>query len=286
MSDGAGSDERTPSRGPHLVLEPRRRSAFADLGEVWQFRSLLGQLARRDITLRYRQTALGAIWVVLQPLIAAGLFALVFGRVAHLKSNGVPYIVFSYAGLLAWNAFSTYLSKAAGSLVGNSALVSKVYFPRIVLPLSTMAGTVLDFLVSLVMMAVLLVATSTTPGWGLVLLPVWLLLVLMLSSGLGLLMASLAVRYRDINYVLPVLVQFLLYASPVAYALTAVPHSLRPYFIANPLTGLLEAFRWSLLGTGSLHASYVLYSAGFAIVALVVGWWAFDRMERSFADVI
>jgi lipopolysaccharide transport system permease protein len=273
-------------RGPHLILEPRRRSAFADLGEVWQFRSLLGQLARRDITLRYRQTALGAIWVVLQPLIAAGLFALVFGRVAHLKSGGVPYIVFSYSGLLAWNAFSTYLSKSAGSLVGNSALVSKVYFPRIVLPLSTMAGTVLDFLVSLVMMAVLLIATATAPGWGLVLLPVWLLLVLMLSSGLGLLMGSLAVRYRDINYVLPVLVQFLLYASPVAYALSAVPHSLRLYFVANPLTGLLEAFRWSLLGTGSLHLPYVLYSAGFAIVALTLGWYAFARMERTFADVI
>jgi lipopolysaccharide transport system permease protein len=198
----------------------------------------------------------------------------------------VPYLVFSYAGLLAWNMFSTYLSKAGGSLVGNSALVSKVYFPRIVLPLSTLAGTLLDFLVSLVMMAVLLIATGTSPGWGLVLLPVWVVVVVMLSTGLGLLLASLAVKYRDINYVLPVLVQFLLYASPVAYALSAVPHSLRLYFIANPLTGLLEAFRWSLLGTGSLHVGYVAYSAGFAVVALVLGWAAFGRMERSFADVI
>lgn len=271
---------------PHLVLEPRSRRGWADVVEIWQFRSLLAQLARRDVTLRYRQTALGVIWVVLQPLIAAGLFAVVFGRVAGLKSNGVPYVVFSYAGLLAWTTFSTYLTKATASLVGNSALVSKVYFPRIVLPLSTMAGVVLDFVVSLAMMAVLLVATSTAPGWGLMLLPVWLLIVLVLSTGLGLLMASLAVRFRDVNYVLPVLVQFLLYASPVAYALSAVPHSLRPYFIANPMTGLLEAYRWSLLGTGSLHVGYVLYSAGFAIVAVVAGWAAFTHMECSFADVI
>jgi lipopolysaccharide transport system permease protein len=272
--------------GQHLVLEPHHRWGLPDIAEVWQFRSLLGQLARRDITLRYRQTALGVIWVILQPLIAAGLFAVVFGQVAHLKSNGVPYIVFSFAGLLAWNTFSNYLSKSAASLVGNSALVSKVYFPRIVLPLSTMAGVALDFVVSLAMLAVLLIATGTSPSWGLALLPLWVLLVLVLSTGLGLLMASLAVKYRDINYVLPVLVQFLLYASPVAYALSAVPHSLRPYFIANPLTGVLEAYRWSLLGTGSLHIAYVLYSVGFAVVALVAGCAAFARMERSFADVI
>jgi lipopolysaccharide transport system permease protein len=270
----------------HLVLEPHSRLALPNFAEVWQFRPLLAQLARRDVTLRYRQTALGVVWVVLQPLIAAGLFAVVFGRVAGLKSNGVPYVVFSYAGLLAWTTFSTYLTKASASLVGNSALVSKVYFPRIVLPLSAIAGVVLDFVVSLAMMAVLLAATSTTPGWGLALLPVWLLLVLILSTGIGLLTASLAVKYRDITYVLPVLVQFLLYASPVAYALSAVPHSLRPYFVANPLTGLLEAYRWSLLGTGSLHLGYVLYSAAFAVAALALGCAAFARMERGFADVI
>jgi lipopolysaccharide transport system permease protein len=247
---------------------------------VWQFRSLLWQFARRDVTLRYRQTALGVIWVVLQPLIAAGIFAVVFGRVAGLSSNGVPYVVFSYAGLLGWTMFSSYLTKASGSLVGNAALVSKVYFPRIVLPLSVVAGVLLDFVVSLALMAVLLAATSTSPGWGLVLLPAWVVITLVLATGIGLLTGSLAVRFRDVNYILPVLVQFLLYASPVAYALDAVPHSLRGYFVANPLTGLLEAFRWSLLGIGSLHTTYVLYSAGFAIAALAAGWAAFSRMER------
>lgn len=268
------------------MLEPRRRWGLSDLVEVWQFRALLIQLARRDVTLRYRQTALGVIWVVLQPLIAAGIFAIVFGRVAGLSSNGVPYVVFAYAGLLGWTMFSTYITKASASLVGNAALVSKVYFPRIVLPLSVSAGVLLDFVVSLALMAILLITTSTSPGWGLALLPVWVVVTIVLSYGIGLLTSSLAVRFRDVNYIVPVLVQFLLYASPVAYALSAVPHSLRPYFIANPMTGILEAYRWSLLGTGSLHVAYVVYSAGFAIVALVIGSAAFARMERSFADII
>src|SRR4051794_14077981 len=286
MTDGAAPLHQRSRTAHHLVLKPRNRWGRRDLVEVWRFRSLLGQFARRDITLRYRQTALGVVWVLLQPLIAAGIFAVVFGRVAGLSSNGVPYLVFSYAGLLGWTMFSTYLTKASGSLVGNAALLSKVYFPRIVLPLSVIAGTLLDFVVSLALMAVLLAATSTSPGYGLALLPLWVLLTLALSTGIGLLMASLAVRFRDVNYVLPVLVQFLLYASPVAYALDAVPQSLRPYFIVNPLTGILEAFRWSLLNTGSLQVPYVLYSAGFALVTLVLGWAAFGRMERSFADII
>lgn len=268
------------------MLEPRGRRGLRDLAEIWQFRGLLRQFTRRDVTLRYRQTALGVIWVVLQPLIAAGIFAIVFGRVAGLSSNGVPYVVFSYAGLLGWTMFSGYVTKASGSLVGNAALVSKVYFPRILLPLSAIGSTLLDFAVSLGLLSVLLAVTSTSPGWGLALLPVWVVLTLVLGTGIGLLAGSLAVRFRDVNYVLPVLVQFLLYASPVAYALSAVPHSLRPYFIANPLTGLLEAYRWSLLGTGSAPGAYVLYSAGFAVAALVIGWTAFARMERSFADVI
>src|SRR4051794_19936665 len=212
MTDGAAPLHQRSRTAHHLVLKPRNRWGRRDLVEVWRFRSLLGQFARRDITLRYRQTALGVVWVVLQPLIAAGIFAIVFGRVAGLSSNGVPYIVFSYAGLLGWTIFSNYLTKASGSLVGNAALVSKVYFPRIVLPLSVLAGVLLDFLVSLVLMAILLIATSTAPGWGIALLPLWVIVTLVLCTGIGLLTGSLAVRFRDVNYILPVLVQFLLYA--------------------------------------------------------------------------
>jgi lipopolysaccharide transport system permease protein len=243
-------------------------------------------LAVRDITLRYRQTMLGVVWVVLQPLIAAGVFALVFGKVAKLPSDGVPYYVFSYAGLLCWTAFNSTLTKASGSLVGNAALVSKVYFPRMLLPLSSLAGTILDFAVALCLMVVLLAISGVAPGVGVLLLPVWLLITLLLAIGVGLLMSSLVVRYRDVAYVLPIVTQFLLYASPVAYALSAVPQSARPYFLVNPLTGLLEAFRWSLLGVGHLHLAYVAYSAGIAILAVIAGIVAFIRLEKSFADLI
>ena len=277
-------DENAPNT---TVIQPSSGWAALNLKEVWQFRDLLLSLAGRDVKLRYRQTALGALWVVLQPLIAAGVFSLVFGRVAKLPSDGLPYFLFSYAGLLAWNAFSGTLTKSSTCLVGNSQLVSKIYFPRLVLPLSTLCSTLIDFGVALAMMVVLLVVYHITPHLGLLLLPVWLLLILMLALGFGLMAAALTVSYRDVQYVLPVLMQFALYASPIAYALSAVPHSLRPFFFLNPLSGLLEAFRWSLLGTPHhLEWGPVGYSAALAAVVFVAGAFAFKKMERKFADVI
>jgi lipopolysaccharide transport system permease protein len=275
-----------PPVKPVFTIRPSSGWATLNLGEIWRFRDLLTTLAGRDIKLRYRQTALGAIWIVLQPLFAAGIFSLVFGQVAKLPSDGVPYFLFAYAGLLGWNAFHGTLTKTSSCLVNNTHLVSKVYFPRLILPLSTVLGTLIDFGVALVMMAVLLAATGIPPGAGVLLLPVWLLLILMLALGAGLFASALTVRYRDVQYVLPVLAQFLLYASPVAYAVSAVPGPLRPFYFLNPLSGLLEAFRWSLLGTGALHGGYTAYSAVFALVALFGGAFTFKKMEREFADVI
>ncbi len=280
---GAAADTRTSHR---IVIEPETRWAALDLRELWQYRDLLVTLAGRDVKLRYRQTALGALWVVLQPLIAAGIFAVVFGKVAKMPSDGLPYFLFSYAGLLAWNAFSGTLGKVSSSLLGNANLVSKIYFPRLVLPLSTVLGTLIDFGVALVMMAALMVFYGVAPGVGVLLLPVWLGLILLLAVGVGLFVAALAVTYRDIQYVLPVLTQFLLYGSPVAYAISVVPAHLRPYYFLNPLSGLLEAFRWSLLGTGGLRWEYVAYSAAFAVIAFLGGTMAFKQMEQRFADVI
>jgi len=268
------------------VIEPKSGWAALDLREVWHYKDLLFTLASRDVKLRYRQTALGAVWVVLQPLIAAGIFSFVFGKVAKLPSDGVPYILFAYAGLLGWNAFNNTLTKASTCLVSNAQLVSKVYFPRLVLPLSTLGGTLIDFGVAFAVMAALMVFYRIVPHAGLLLLPVWLLLILLLAVGVGLFAAALTVSYRDIQYVLPVLTQFVLYASPVAYAVSAVPIGLRPFFFLNPLSGVLDAFRWSLLGTGSLNVGAVGYSALFGMVAFVCGAFAFRRMERRFADVI
>lgn len=283
-------NETPPAPRPHLTIKPSSRWSALNLGEVWQFRDLLITLATRDVKLRYRQTALGAIWVVLQPLVSAGIFALVFGKLAKFPSDGIPYFIFAFAGQLLWSAFSNTLTKASGSLVGNTQLVSKVYFPRLILPLSTIFSTLIDFGVALCMMAVLMVLYHVTPHLGLLLLPLWLLLALLLAVGIGLVSAALTVSYRDVGFILPVLTNFLQYASPVAYGLVVVRErlhgaALHAYFL-NPMATLLEAFRWSLFGRGHVSWGYVLYAAVFALICFVGGAFLFKKMERRFADVI
>ena len=271
---------------PFLVIRPPRRWAPFNLRELWQFRDLLARFARRDLTLRYRQTALGVVWVILQPLLAAGALAFVFGSVAGLSSSGVPYFAFAFAGMLGWNAFSGILTRMSGSLVGNAQLVSKIFFPRLVLPLSSVGSVLVDFFVSMAMMAVIWPLAGVAPGWSLVTLPLWLAAVLLLSSGIGLLAAALMVPYRDVQYVLPVATQLLLFISPVAYALSHVPHSARLIYELNPLTGLLEGFRWALLDIGRLDPFTTMWAFGCSIVFFIIGAFAFAHMERRFADVI
>ncbi|MEI8233431.1 MAG: ABC transporter permease [Verrucomicrobiota bacterium] len=271
---------------PFVRIRPASGWKPLDLRQLWQYRELLSTLGRRDLTLRYRQTVLGAFWVIAQPLMAAGIFSFVFGKVANMPSDGVPYFLFAYAGLLCWNAFSNTLAKVSASLVGNSNLISKVYFPRLILPLSTLYSTLIDFAVAFAMMLVLLGANHVPIGPRLLLLPVWMAFLLMLALGTGLYVSALMVSYRDVQYILPVFVQLLLYASPVAYAVVAVPASLQLFYHLNPLTGLLEAFRWSLLGCGTLSPWVLAYSAGISCAWLVLGAFAFKRMERLFSDVI
>ena len=279
------AEKPAPAR-PFLTIQPTSGWQAINLRELWQFRDLLVTLAQRDVKLRYRQTALGALWVLLQPLMAAGIFSFVFGKVAKLPSDGLPYFLFSYAGLLGWNAFSATLGKSSGSLLGNAGLVSKVYFPRLVLPLSVVFSTLIDFAVALSLMAVLMVVYHVAPTAGLLLLPVWLALIILLAVGVGMYASALTVSYRDVGFILPVLTQFLLYASPVAYAVSAVPPHLRFVYFLNPLSGLLEAFRWSLLGTGHLDARIVAYSTVVTLLVFVGGALSFKKMERKFADVI
>ena len=272
---------------PHLTIQPTAGWQAINLRELWQFRDLLTTLAQRDIKLRYRQTALGVVWVILQPLIAAIIFSFVFGKVAKLPSApGVPYLVFSYAGLLAWNAFASTLGKTSGCLLANSNLVSKVYFPRLALPLSTVFSTLIDFGVALLMMIVLMAINHVVPSVALLLLPVWLLLVIMLAMGVGLYTSALMVSYRDVAFILPVVTQFLLYASPVAYSAALIPVKYKLIFEINPLTGLLEAFRWSLLGTAAPNWNSVAYAAVVTVIVFVLGAFSFKKMERKFADVI
>jgi lipopolysaccharide transport system permease protein len=272
-----------PSRGFSGLLSLNVR-------ELWQYRDLLIVLAGRDVKLRYRQTLLGVAWVIFQPLLAAGIFTLVFGVIAKLPSGGVPYFVFAYAGQLAWMSFSGTFTRASSSLVQSAPLVSKVYFPRLILPISTLLATLLDFAIAVVLLVVLAVIYHVVPGAALLLLPLWLLLVLMLSIGLGLMAAALMVSYRDVQYILPVLLPLLMYASPVAYslrdALARLPASLHPVLLLNPLSGLIEGFRWSLLATPPPPLWASLYASAFAIVTFLIGAIIFKRMERRFADVI
>jgi lipopolysaccharide transport system permease protein len=276
---------------PFRKIRPRSGWAALNLREVWRFRDLLFSLAGRDLKLRYKQTALGVIWVVLQPLMAAGIFSIVFGVIAGMPSDkGVPYFVLTFAGLLGWNLFNNTVTKVSGCLVGNQQLISKVYFPRLVLPLSTVPSTLVDFAVAGAMMILLLLAYRIPPHWGLLLLPVWIALILALSLGIGLCTSALTVSYRDVQYILPVAMQVLLYASPIAYSLTVamkrIPEHWQVAYMLNPLSSLLEGFRWSLLGTGQLQWGFVAYSAGLSVVVFVLGSFSFKRMERRFADVI
>lgn len=274
-------------RRAHITIRPRSGWAALDLREIWHFRDLLRALAGRDLKVRYKQTALGVAWVILQPLVGAGIFAFVFGVVAEIEAPGaVPYFLFSFVGLLAWSAFSGTLNRASGAMVGNEHLVSKVYFPRLILPISTIVAALIDFTVTLGLLAVLLALFWHLPGATLVLMPLILLLMLVLALGIGFAATALAVSYRDVGYIVPVALQFLLYASPVAYPLQEVPERYRAIYLLNPLAPLLEAFRWSLLGVGEVLWGHLLYSAACAATALIVGAFVFKRMERKFADVI
>ena len=268
------------------VIRPRRGWAFPPFRELWRYRDLLGILSVRDVKLRYRQTALGAAWVVLQPILGAGVFAFLFGTVADLPTGGLPPLLFSYAGLLGWNAFATILTKCGNSLVSNTHLVSKIYFPRLLLPLSTVPPVLLDTAIALVVMITLYAVFGVAPPLAVLLLPLWLLGVVLLAVGAGLVTSALAVRFRDVQYVVPVVLGLLVFATPVGYSRDAVPENARLLFSVNPMVGYLEGFRWSLLPGMRLSTGAVAYSAVVTLVVLLAGALAFTRMERRFADVI
>ncbi len=281
--------DQPPHAGPRprTTIRPATGWPSLDLREVWSFRDLLATLAGRDLKVRYKQTALGVLWVILQPLLAAGVFSFVFGAVAHLPSDGLPYLPFSFAGLLGWNFFSNLLNKTSTCLVGNSNLISKVFFPRLVLPFSGLGSSLVDFAVSLVVMAALLLGYRIAPSgavwWQF---PAALTMLAVLAMGAGLWAAALMVSYRDVGYILPVAMNILLYASPVAYSLAAVPARLRWVYLLNPLTAPLEAMRNGLLGLPVGDGRLLAVSALVSCAVLVAGLYAFKRMERSFADVI
>lgn len=268
------------------IITPPGRLALPSWRELWEAREVALRFGQRDVVLRYRQTFIGVAWVLLQPLASAGIFSIIFGSIAKLSSDGVPYFLFSFMSMLIWTVFSNLLSRAAPSLVANQALVSKVFFPRAMVPLSTAFSVLLDFAVGFALGIVLLFLFHVNPGWPVLLVPVWVLIVSLTGLGIGLACSAWMVKYRDVQYVLPWVLQVALYATPVAYATSAVPESLKPLFLANPLAWMLDGFRWSALGTAMPPLWQLLGSLAVAIVVFFLGLVVFQRYERTFADLI
>lgn len=267
----------------NIVITPPGRFSLPSVSQLWEAREVLYRFGARDVTLRYRQTLLGVVWVILQPLLVAAIFTLVFSKVAKLPTGGVAPLVFIFTGLLAWNLFSGIITRASTSLVSNRDLVSKVFFPRMLVPLSTSVSTITDFLVSAVFLFILQAIYGVRPGIALLLCPVWAVMVILLASGLGLIAGALQVRYRDIAYVVPFLLQFLLYASPIGYS---VPTKYKVFYESNPLTWLLSEFRWSFLDQPAPPGWQIALSIAVPVTVFVGGAIIFEQMERGFADVI
>lgn len=278
------------SETPTIVIEPRRGLAALKLGDVWAYRELLYFLVWRDVKVRYKQTVLGVLWVVLQPLASMAIFTVLFGILLKVPSGDAPYPVFAYAGLLPWGYFSAALSRSSGSVVGSAHLISKVYFPRLIVPLAGVMAGLVDFAISFVMLLIVMLCFGLTPTVGIVLVPVFVLLAMITALGFGLWLSALHVRYRDIGYLVPFLVQIWMYLTPVVYGSSIVPERYRFLLSLNPMTGVVEGFRWALLGQsfgdGQFSLPLFAISVAISLGVLVSGAFYFRTTERDFADVI
>jgi lipopolysaccharide transport system permease protein len=269
------------------VIERRRGWRALDLRELWDYRELLYFLIWRDVKIRYKQTAIGAAWVVLQPVLTASIFTVVFGHFAHLTTNGVPYILLTYSALLPWLLFANALSTSTKSIVENQALVTKVYVPRLLIPVAPVLAGLVDFAIGAVVLVAMMAWYGSVPSWHLVFLPFFLLFAIATAAAVTLWLSALNVKYRDVQYTVPFLVQAWFFATPVAYSATIFPLNIRPWIGVNPMAGVVQGFRWCLFGQQSAQIGHLmLLSFGVVVVLLVAGIEYFRRVERSFADVV
>jgi lipopolysaccharide transport system permease protein len=269
-----------------LLIEPNR-PVLHYWRDVWRYRELFWFLVWRDILVRYKQTVIGVAWSVIRPLVTMLAFSVVFGLLAKLPSDGVPYPLLVFAAMLPWNFFSNALSEISGSLVGNANLLTKIYFPRIIIPVSSIIVSLVDFAISMVIMAGIMFWYGYLPDWRVATLPMFLLLAFLPVSGLGLWFAALNVKYRDFRFVVPFLLQFGLYVSPVGFASSIVPEKWRLLYALNPMVGVIDGFRWALLReTTELYWPGIVLSSSLSLALLVTGLWFFRKTERILADVI
>jgi lipopolysaccharide transport system permease protein len=273
-------------RVPVMLLDASQSDPLWNLTELWQHRELLYFLIWRELKVRYKQTVIGVAWAVFQPLITMVIFAIIFGIFARLPSDGLPYSVFAYSALLPWTYFSQAISRAAYSLVGDASLLQKVYFPRLILPIAAVIVPIIDFFLALLILVGMLVWFGITPTWGVFLLPVFLVMAILTALAVGLWIAPLNVKYRDVNIAVPVLIQLWMYASPIVYPLSLVPEKWQAIYSLNPLVGVISGFRWALLN--GVKPDFQLI--GVSVLAVILLLWGgivfFKRAEPTFADVV
>jgi lipopolysaccharide transport system permease protein len=277
----------SPKEDANLIyIQPSKGWTSLKLGEVWEYRELLYFLVWRDIKVRYKQTVLGAAWAVIQPFFTMVVFSIFFGGLAKTPSDNIPYPIFSYAALVPWTFFANGLLNSSTSLVTNSNLITKVYFPRLVIPMSAVLAGVVDFVLAFAVLVGMMLVYRITPTANVVWLPLLLLLALVTSLGVGLWLSAMNVKFRDVRYTVPFLVQFWLFATPIAYPSSLLAEPWRTLYGINPMVGVVEGFRWALLGVDTAPGPTIIVSAIVAVALLVGGAFYFRRMEKSFADVV
>ena len=281
----AGIEVPTPAL-PVTIIQPSKGWVSLKLRELWDYRELLYFLVWRDIKVRYKQTALGAAWAILQPFMTMVVFSIFFGKLAKVPSDGIPYPVFSFCALLPWQLFAHALTESSNSLVSNQRLITKVYFPRLVIPLAAVLGGLVDFCIAFVVMLGMMFYYGIVPTAAALTLPLFLVLAIATALAVGLWFSALNVEYRDVRYVMPFLVQFWLFITPIAYSSSLVPEKWRVLYALNPMAGVVEGFRWALLGKTGGVGPMVFISALVVCVLLVAGLIYFRRMEKTFADII
>lgn len=269
-----------------VVIKPSKGWVSLNLRSLWEYRELLYFLTWRDIKVRYKQTALGAVWAILQPMATMLIFSLFFGRLVKVPSDGLPYPLFAFAALVPWTFFANGLNQSSNSLIASANLLKKVYFPRLAIPIATVLAGVVDFILAFVVLLLLIAYYRITPTINIVWTPLFLALAFVTSLGVGLWMSALNVKYRDVRYVVPFLIQIWLFATPVAYPSSLLSQPWRTIYGLNPMVGVVEGFRWALLGTNTAPGLMVAASSATALLILITGAFYFRYMEKTFADVV
>lgn len=279
------NDSRRVPDNPPVTITASGAWVSLNLRELWRYRELLYFLAWRDVKVKYKQTVLGATWAILQPVLMMVIFTVLFGRVAGMPSDGIPYPLFAYGGLLAWTFFATAITNSGNSLVGSANLITKIYFPRMIIPGAAVCAAAVDFVLAFIVLAPLMIYYRVAPTWNLVALPLLMLLLMILVLGVGMWMSALNVKYRDVRFALPFLTQIWMFLSPVIYPLSRMPPKLKLVLMFNPVTGIIEGFRSSLFGL-PFNWPALMVSAVMALVILLYASFWFRRMEKQFADVV